>query len=75
MEHVRCNRPYAGHLACMSLVDTYRNNANDCAFLAEQAGDDDIKLAFLRMERAWRALAQEQQRLNRIMKKPAGLTC
>jgi hypothetical protein len=56
----------------MSLVDTYRNNANDCAFLAEQAGDDDVKLAFIRMERAWRALAQEQQRLNRMMKKRPG---
>jgi hypothetical protein len=56
----------------MNLVATYRNNANDCAFLAEQAGDEDVKLAFIRMERAWRSLAQEQQRLNRIMKKPPG---
>jgi hypothetical protein len=72
MERFRCNGAYTGHLVGMSLVDTYRNNANDCAFLAEQAGDDDVKLAFIRMERAWRALAQEQQRLNRMMKKRPG---
>ncbi len=47
----------------MSLVAKYRANANDCAFLAEQAGDDEAKKAFWRMERAWRALAEEQERL------------
>jgi ferric-dicitrate binding protein FerR (iron transport regulator) len=54
----------------MSLVDKFRANANDCAFLAEQAGDDESKSAFRRMERAWRALAEEQERLCQKPKKP-----
>jgi hypothetical protein len=55
----------------MSLVAKYRANANDCAYLAEQAGDGDAKTAFLRMARAWRALAEEQEKLCRAKaKKP-----
>jgi hypothetical protein len=41
----------------MSLVDTCRDNAADCAFLAERAEDEETKHAFLRMEAAWRTLA------------------
>ena len=55
----------------MSLADIFRDNAEDCAFLAERAEDEDTKLAFKRMEEAWRTLAQEQDRLNKkTTKKP-----
>jgi hypothetical protein len=54
----------------MNLAAKYRTNANDCAFLAEQAGDEEIKRAFTRMEAAWRTLAQEQERLCKRGKKP-----
>jgi ferric-dicitrate binding protein FerR (iron transport regulator) len=49
----------------MSSADIFRDNAEDCAFLAERAEDEETKLAFKRMEEAWRTLAQEQDRLNR----------
>jgi ferric-dicitrate binding protein FerR (iron transport regulator) len=49
----------------MSSVDIFRDNAEDCAFLAERAEDEETKLALKRMEEAWRTLAQEQDRLNR----------
>jgi hypothetical protein len=54
----------------MNLAAKYRANANDCAFLAEQAGDEETKRAFTRMEGAWRTLAQEQERLCNRVKKP-----
>jgi hypothetical protein len=49
----------------MSSADIFRDNAEDCAFLAERAEDEETKLALKRMEEAWRILAQEQDRLNR----------
>jgi ferric-dicitrate binding protein FerR (iron transport regulator) len=49
----------------MSSPDIFRDNAEDCAFLAERAEDEETKLAFKRMEEAWRTLAQEQDRLNK----------
>jgi ferric-dicitrate binding protein FerR (iron transport regulator) len=49
----------------MSSADIFRDNAEDCAFLAERAEDEEAKLAFKRMEEAWRTLAQEQDRLNK----------
>ena len=55
----------------MSSADIFRDNAEDCAFLAERAEDEETKLAFKRMEEAWRTLAQEQDRLNKkIARKP-----
>jgi hypothetical protein len=48
----------------MSLVDLYRDNAADCAFLAERAEDAEAKAAFMRMEAAWRTLAEQQERLD-----------
>ena len=47
----------------MSLADLYRDNAADCAFLAERAEDEEIRVAFQRMEAAWRTLANQQERL------------
>jgi hypothetical protein len=48
----------------MSLADLYRDNAADCAFLAERAEDEETRVAFMRMEEAWRTLASQQERLN-----------
>jgi hypothetical protein len=48
----------------MSLADTYRDNAADCAFLAERSEDDETRLTFKRMEAAWRTLANQQERLD-----------
>jgi hypothetical protein len=48
----------------MSLADTFRDNAADCAFLAERAEDEETKHTFLRMEAAWRTLAIQQERLD-----------
>jgi hypothetical protein len=48
----------------MGLADLYRDNAADCAFLAERAEDEETKGAFMRMEAAWRTLADQQQRLD-----------
>jgi putative SOS response-associated peptidase YedK len=45
----------------MNLSDLYRDNAEDCAFLAERAEDGEVKRALKRMEEAWRTLAQEQE--------------
>ena len=47
----------------MSLADLYRDNAADCAFLAERAEDEETRVAFQRMEAAWRTLANQQERL------------
>jgi hypothetical protein len=48
----------------MNLPDIFRDNAEDCAFLAERAGDETVKRALKRMEEAWRTLAQEQEHLD-----------
>ena len=68
MDRSRCNAGLAGHFDGMNLAAKYRANANDCAFLAGQAGDDETRRAFTRMEAAWRVLAQEQERLCRRAK-------
>jgi hypothetical protein len=47
----------------MNLSDVYRDNAEDCAFLAERAEDGEVKRTLKRMEEAWRTLAQEQEKL------------
>ena len=49
----------------MNLSDTFRDNAEDCAFLAERAEDGEVKGALKRMEEAWRTLAQEQEQLDK----------
>ena len=48
----------------MNLPDIFRDNAEDCAFLAERAEDGEVKRALKRMEEAWRVLAQEQEQLD-----------
>jgi hypothetical protein len=55
----------------MSLADKFRDNAADCAFLAQRAEKEEEKKTFLKMEAAWRTLADEQDRLdNKRWKKP-----
>ena len=49
----------------MNLSDTFRDNAEDCAFLVERAEDGEVKRALKRMEEAWRTLAQEQEQLDK----------
>jgi hypothetical protein len=44
--------------------DTFRENAQNCAFLAERAKDDAAFHRFKRMEAAWLALAEEQDWLD-----------
>jgi hypothetical protein len=48
----------------MNLSDIFRDNAEDCAFLAERAEVAEVKRALKRMEEAWRTLAQEQEQLD-----------
>jgi hypothetical protein len=49
----------------MSMADNFRYNAADRAFLAERADDQDTKRALMRMEAAWRTLANQQEILDR----------
>jgi hypothetical protein len=49
----------------MSLADTFRDNAEDCAFLAQRSEDEETRFTFLRMEAAWRTLANQQERLDK----------
>jgi hypothetical protein len=44
--------------------DSFRDNAQNCAFLAERAKDDAALQRFKRMEAAWLALAEEQDWLD-----------
>jgi hypothetical protein len=48
----------------MNLVDVFRDNAEDCDFLAQRSDDEETRLTFLRMAAAWRTLANQQERLN-----------
>jgi hypothetical protein len=49
----------------MSEADTFRDNAEECAFLAQRAEDEDTRLTLMRIEAAWRTLANQQDRLDR----------
>ena len=49
----------------MSLVDVYRDRAEDCAFLSQRSKDEETKFVYLRMEAAWRTLANEQEKLDK----------
>jgi hypothetical protein len=48
----------------MKQSDRFRDNAENCAHLAERAADEPLYLRYKRMEAAWRALAQEQDWLD-----------
>jgi hypothetical protein len=49
----------------MNLADIFRDNAEDCAFLARRCEDEETKLTLLRMEAAWRISANQQEQLDR----------
>jgi hypothetical protein len=49
----------------MSLVGVYRDRAEDCAFLSQRSKDEETKCVYLRMEAAWRSLANEQEKLDK----------
>jgi hypothetical protein len=73
MELFRWITALPAHLAGMSLADTFRDSAADCAFLAKRAEDQDMKHALMRMEAAWRTLANQQEILDcKRWKKPLG---
>jgi hypothetical protein len=48
----------------MKQSDHFRENAENCAQLAERATDEPTYLRYKRMEAAWRALAHEQDWLD-----------
>jgi hypothetical protein len=48
----------------MKQSDDFRENADNCAQLAERAADEPTYQRYKRMEAAWRALADEQDWLD-----------
>jgi hypothetical protein len=48
----------------MTTAQQYRENADNCAQLAEAAENEPARNRFKRMEQAWRALAKEQDWLD-----------
>ena len=48
----------------MKQSEIFRENAENCAHLAESAASEPAYLRFKRMEAAWRALADEQDWLD-----------
>jgi hypothetical protein len=52
----------------MKQSDVFRQNADNCAQLAENATADPAIQRFKRMEMAWRALAHEQEWLDGELK-------
>jgi hypothetical protein len=64
-----CNRAPAAYVRTpqeesMKQSDIFRENAENCAHLAEGAGNEPGFLRYKRMEAAWRALADEQDWLD-----------
>lgn len=48
----------------MKQSDVFRENAENCALLAEGAASEPMRLRYKRMEEAWLALASEQEWLD-----------
>jgi len=48
----------------MKQTEIYRQNAENCAYLAEGAANEPTRQRYKRMEAAWRALADEQDWLD-----------
>lgn len=51
-------------LICMKQSDAYRENADNCRRLAEDATHEPQRKRYLRMTDAWQALADEQDWLD-----------
>jgi len=72
MAHVPtdCNWMTSAYLPAQEAImkskqsDTFRDNAQNCADLAEIAKDEPTYQRYKRMEAAWRALADEQDWLD-----------
>jgi hypothetical protein len=50
----------------MKQSDDFRDNAENCALLAERATDEPERQRYRRMESAWRLLAEEQDWLDGV---------
>jgi hypothetical protein len=48
----------------MKQSEIYRQNAENCAYLAEHAPNEPTRQRYKRMEAAWRSLADEQDWLD-----------
>jgi hypothetical protein len=48
----------------MKQAEIYRQNAENCSYLAEGAANEPTRQRYKRMEAAWRALADEQDWLD-----------
>ena len=48
----------------MKQSEIYRQNAENCAYLAEGSSNEPTRQRYKRMEAAWRALADEQDWLD-----------
>lgn len=48
------------HVQSHSMADQFRQNAQDCALLAERAFDDADRTRILTMRKAWLALADNE---------------
>ena len=48
----------------MKQSEIYRQNAENCGYLAEDASNEPTRQRYRRMEAAWRALADEQDWLD-----------
>jgi len=46
--------------ATVKQSEIYRQNAENCAYLAEGASDEPTRQRYKRMEAAWRSIADEQ---------------
>ena len=49
----------------MKQSEIYRQNAENCAYLAEGAPNEPTRQRYKRMEAAWKALADEQDWLGK----------
>jgi hypothetical protein len=50
--------------ATVKQSEIYRQNAENCAYLAEEAPNEPTRQRYKRMEAAWRSLADEQDWLD-----------
>lgn len=51
----------------MALAEEFRENAENCAYLAENASDQPTRQRYIRMQTAWLALADQQDWLNGVV--------
>lgn len=59
-----CNAAFHSHFEIMKQSDIFRENAENCLQLAERADGQPAFKRYLRMAKAWMALAEEQDWLD-----------